>query len=151
MLFQGILPQDFRNSVFSMHQCPWGTWVFPWVHFEFFSKTRGDIREWMFIVYHRCQRQTIKTFLREYPRIFEKNWKGPDGILPRAQGKLIHEKNLKLKMLCQTPFKGTQDWEFFWFRIWILYYFIVSYAQILRFCKKLFWLGHEWGRYDYSA
>ncbi len=34
--------------------------------------------------------------------------------------------------------KGTQDWEFFWLRIWILYHFIVSYAQILRFCKKVF-------------
>ena len=32
--------------------------------------------------------------------------------------------------------KGTQDWEFFWLRFWILCYFIVSYAQILRFCKK---------------
>ncbi len=28
---------------------------------------------------------------------------GPIGIL-RAQGKLIHEKNLKTKILCQTPF-----------------------------------------------
>ncbi len=24
--------------------------------------------------------------------------------------------------------KGTQEWEFFWLRFWILYYFIVSYA-----------------------
>jgi hypothetical protein len=47
--------------------------------------------------------------------------------------------------------KGIQDWEFFWLRIWILYYFIVSYAQILSFVKKFFWLGHEWERYDYSA
>ncbi len=36
-----------------------------------------------------------------------------------------------------TPtFKGTQEWEFFWLRFWILYYFIVSYVKILRFCKK---------------
>jgi hypothetical protein len=34
--------------------------------------------------------------------------------------------------------KGTQDWEFFWLWFWILCYFIVSYAQILRFCKKHF-------------
>jgi hypothetical protein len=34
--------------------------------------------------------------------------------------------------------QGTQDWEFFWLRFWILCYFIVSYAQILRFCKKTF-------------
>ncbi len=33
-------------------------------------------------------------------------------------------------------FKGTQEWEFFWLRFWILYYFIVSYVKILRFCKK---------------
>ncbi len=37
--------------------------------------------------------------------------------------------------------KGTQDWEFFGLRIWILYYFIVSYAQILRFCKTFFLIG----------
>ncbi len=41
--------------------------------------------------------------------------------------------------------KGTQEWEFFWLRFWILYFFIVSYAQILRFCKKFFELGHYWG------
>jgi hypothetical protein len=27
-----------------------------------------------------------------------------------------------------SKFKGTQEWEFFWLRFWILYYFIVSYA-----------------------
>ena len=32
-------------------------------------------------------------------------------------------------------FKGTQEWEFFWLQFWILYYFIVSYVKILRFCK----------------
>ncbi len=36
----------------------------------------------------------------------------------------------------KASFKGTQDWEFFWLRFWILCYFIVSYAQILRYCKK---------------
>ncbi len=35
-------------------------------------------------------------------------------------------------------FEGTQDWEFFWLRFWILCCFIVSYAQMLRFCKKHF-------------
>ncbi len=34
--------------------------------------------------------------------------------------------------------KGTQDREFFCLRFWILCYFIVSYAQILRFCKTHF-------------
>ncbi len=28
----------------------------------------------------------------------------------------------------KSNFKDTQDWEFFWLRIWILYYFIVSSA-----------------------
>ncbi len=37
--------------------------------------------------------------------------------------------------------KGTQAGEFFWLRFWILYYFIVSYVQILRFCKKNFLIG----------
>ncbi len=40
-----------------------------------------------------------------------------------------------------NPVKDTQDWEFFWLRIWILYYFIVSSASILRFCKKNFLIG----------
>jgi hypothetical protein len=42
---------------------------------------------------------------------------------------------------CVNSFKGTQEWEFFWLRFWILYYFIVSYAKILRFCKKNFMIG----------
>jgi hypothetical protein len=37
--------------------------------------------------------------------------------------------------------KGTQEWEFFWLRFWILYYFIVSYVKILRFCKKNLLIG----------
>ncbi len=31
-------------------------------------------------------------------------------------------------MPLSAAFKGTQDWEFFWLRFWILCYFIVSYA-----------------------
>ncbi len=42
--------------------------------------------------------------------------------------------------ICRS-FKGTQEWEFFWLRFWILYYFIVSYVKILRFCKKNFLIG----------
>ncbi len=38
-------------------------------------------------------------------------------------------------------FKGTQEWEIFWLRFWILYYFIVSYVKILRFIKKNFLIG----------
>ncbi len=37
--------------------------------------------------------------------------------------------------------KGTQEWEFFWLRFWILYYFIVSYVKLLRFSKKNFLTG----------
>ncbi len=47
--------------------------------------------------------------------------------------------------------KGTQDWEFFWLRFWNLRYFFLRYVKILRFYKKIFWLGHYWGRYDFSA
>ncbi len=36
--------------------------------------------------------------------------------------KLLYWAALKIRIL----FKGTQDWEFFWLQIWILYYFIVS-------------------------
>jgi hypothetical protein len=39
------------------------------------------------------------------PWIFEKIWNGPFGI-PRAWGKLIHEKNLKSKILWHCPFKA---------------------------------------------
>jgi hypothetical protein len=50
-----------------------------------------------------------------------------------------------------ASFKGTQEWEFFWLRFWILYYFIVSYVKILRFCKKTVWMGQYWRRYNFSA
>jgi hypothetical protein len=53
-------------------------------------------------------------------------------------GKKYFRKNQK------EVFKGTQ--EFFWLRFWLLYYFIVSYAQIIRFCTIFFikpLLGHS--------
>jgi hypothetical protein len=37
-----------------------------------------------------------------------------------------------------TVLKGTQDWELFWLRFWILCYFNVRYSQIWRFCKQYF-------------
>ncbi len=46
--------------------------------------------------------------------------------------------NINRNIRKMVSLKGTQDWEFFWLRFWILCYFIVSYAQILRFCKKTF-------------
>jgi hypothetical protein len=51
----------------------------------------------------------------------------------------------KVKKSTQSrKLKGTQDWEFFWLRFWNLRYFFVSYVKILRFYKKIFWLGHYW-------
>jgi len=47
----------------------------------------------------------------------------------------------RVKFLESTHIKGTQEWEFFWLRFWILYYFFVSYVKILRFCKKNFLIG----------
>ncbi len=41
-----------------------------------------------------------------------------------------------LKICCHL--KGTQDWDFFWLRLWNLYYFFISYVKILRFYKKIF-------------
>ncbi len=38
------------------------------------------------------------------PRILVKFWNGPIGILRDPRGNLIHEKKLKTKILCQTPF-----------------------------------------------
>ncbi len=61
-------------------------------------------------------------------------WEGSNWSL-RAFNVSIHGHPLfhfePLKLL-----KGTQDWAFFWLRIWILYHFIVSSAKILRICKK---------------
>ncbi len=48
--------------------------------------------------------QVVHLELRTSPRIFErKNWNGPNGIL-RDLGELIHEKNLKSKILWHCPF-----------------------------------------------
>ncbi len=44
------------------------------------------------------------------------------------------------------PLKGSEAWEFFGLQFWILYFFIVSYAKILRFCQKFFWLSLYQGR-----
>jgi|LakMenE18May11ns_1017448.scaffolds.fasta_scaffold9429400_1 hypothetical protein len=50
-------------------------------------------------------------------------------------------KNPRKSASLPCPFKGTQDWDFFWLRFWNLQYFFVSYVNILKFCKKNFWIG----------
>jgi hypothetical protein len=43
------------------------------------------------------------------------------------------------RMLCSVKnlnIKGTQAWEFFGLRYWILYFFVDSYAEMLRFRLK---------------
>ncbi len=52
---------------------------------------------------------------------------------------LLHRYDVKLTV------KGTQEREFFWLWFWILYLFIVSYANILRFWKTSFLIGPLWG------
>ncbi len=82
------------------------------------------------------------------PRFFVKIWKMAPREYSGVRGKPIHEKNLKSKISCQTPFKGRQDWDFFWLRFWNLYYFFISFVKILRFYKKNFLirplLGEIW-------
>ncbi len=63
-----------------------------------------------------------------YPTYFSQGWNHGANI--RGGGKTVN-----------IVFKGTQEWEFFWLRFWILYSFIVSYVKILRFCKKNFLIG----------
>jgi hypothetical protein len=53
--------------------------------------------------------------------------------------------------LKESWLKGTQEWEFFWLRFWILYYFIVIYVKILRFCKKNFLIGPVLEEVRFSA
>ncbi len=60
--------------------------------------------------------------------------------LPGARGKLCHELQ-KGKNCCHWPFKGTQAWEFFGLRYWNLYFFVVSYAEMLRFRLKKKFVG----------
>ncbi len=80
--------------------------------FQIFPKIRGDIREWMHVVDTGDKfTPLINIDSRISSRIFEKNWNGPDGIRGPGEHWLI-EKNLKLKISCQTPFKrpyGTED------------------------------------------
>ncbi len=57
----------------------------------------------------------------------------------------------KIFISWHNPFKGTQDWDFFWLWFWNLYYFFISFVKILRFYKKNFWSGHYCGRYDFPA
>ncbi len=65
----------------------------------------------IFIFFRRCRWHRWQTFIREYLREFSKKFEmflmGYSG----ARGTLIYEKNLKAKISCQTPFKGTQAWD----------------------------------------
>jgi hypothetical protein len=74
----------------------------------------------------------------------------PESMQIRIQ-KTMPRSLFRLKRDLFGFFKGTQEWEIFWVRFWILYYFIVSYVKILRFCKKTFWYGQYWRRYDFSV
>ncbi len=74
-------------------------------------------------------------------QIFQKIQNGPIGVLGGGPGDTDSCKNMRSKISCQTPFKGTQDWEFLWPRFWNLRYFLVSYVKILRFYKKKILIG----------
>ncbi len=41
----------------------------------------------------------------------------------------------------QSNFKGTQAWEFFGLQYWNLYFFVVSYEEMLRFRLKKIFVG----------
>ncbi len=65
--------------------------------FRIFSKIRGEIC-------HRCRWSVVHLDLRMSPRIFEKNWNSPNGIL-WGWGKLIHDKTTSKKISWHCPFK----------------------------------------------
>jgi hypothetical protein len=69
------------------------------------------------LFYLQCRWHMLINFQSQMSqRIFLQIQNGPNGIL-RCRGKLIHEKNLKLKVLYQTPFNPpgvcTSRWNMF--------------------------------------
>ncbi len=67
----------------------------------------------------------------------EQHWYHPFSFYERSRPRFQPESiSAEEQAHKQARFKGTQEWEFFWLRFWILNYFIVSYVKILRFCKK---------------
>ena len=86
-----------------MNQCPPGPQVFHWSYFEFFSKICGDIRELMFIT--GVNDTGDKQLFANISANFRKKLKMAPMEYLEAWGTLIHEKNLKSKISCQTPFK----------------------------------------------
>ncbi len=67
---------------------------------------------------------TLKTFWNIWKQKMRKHLKvHKDEIFFGFETFLKHLKTENSKTL-----KGTQEWEFFWLRFWILYYFNVSYA-----------------------
>jgi hypothetical protein len=61
---------------------------------------------------HRCRWHRWCTLTCEYLRKFSKKFEMILTLLSGAWGKVIHEKNLKQKILWHCPFKGTvrPDW-----------------------------------------
>ncbi len=79
--------------------------------FQIFSNILEDT-VYLRINVHRCQRHRRKIYrrrLREFAKKFETVLMGYSG----TRWKLIHKKNLMLKILCQTPFTVTRS--FFWY------------------------------------
>jgi hypothetical protein len=153
MLCQGILTRDFRLQVLFWITCPSGPRVsIPFSPFRVFfvnsrrysrmnvsclsavsttsAKSCSPVSTTLAINpchgfsvlkhnWHRWWR-----FIRENFREFvKKNWKGPNGILTRDR---IHEKKLKLKISCQTPF----NWRF-----------CNTHYTTTAFCPKIFVRG----------
>ncbi len=86
--------------------------------------------------------RTIKWLNNIVNPTWDNTLRGKVGGVYICDRKLTKSKQIeKSKSHSKEPLKGTQEWEFFWLRFWILYYFIVSYVKILRFCKKTFWLA----------
>ncbi len=84
--------------------------------------------------YETSFHQTFRDLMSPNPMLLPTNF--PHSKSPRRPNR---EQTLCQKETCSL--KGTQEWEFFWLRFWILYYFIVSYVKILRFCIKNFLIG----------
>ncbi len=130
-MFKRRLTRDFWLQVFIMIQFPLDLWVSHWGHSLFalflsLRKSRIANRSWAITQFKRANRPALPV-INFYLRIlYLCEFQIALMVHLGALGKLIREKNLKLKILCQTPFKRRPEHFSHPPRIYLLH---VSYTR----------------------
>jgi hypothetical protein len=103
------------------------------------AELRGTnfIAGWVYAEWISSLAEHTRKYLKvEYLGRIEHDFQKSSVIGPWDHKVSVSAKNFK-KILCLCTFKGTQDWDFFWFRFWNLY-FLYKLCQNIKILQNFF-------------